>query len=235
MMTENRFQVSVIIPVFNCRDYIAETIESVLEQSVPAFEIIVVDSSTDETNDIIQKYSSHIRYIFQDKQGIGKARNQGIELARGNFFAHLDADDVWEKEKLALQEKAFLNDPDLDIAGTYMESFFSPELPQSIRNTIYCPPDPVPGFSASTIVVKREAFFRVGMYETHWKVGQDLNWFIRARETGLKERMIPEVLVRRRLHKTNTDRLNHQYSGERLQILKALLDRKRQKSKKQGI
>ena len=234
-MTSNRFRVSVIIPVYNCREYIAETLESVLEQSVPAFEIIVVDSSTDGTNGIIQKYRSHIRYVFQDKQGIGKARNQGIELARGDFFAHLDADDVWEKEKLSLQQKAFCNDPDLDIVGTYMESFFSPELPQSIRNTIYCPPDPVHGFSPSTSGVRRESFYRVGMYETQWKVGQDLNWFIRAREIGLKEGMIPEVLVRRRLHKTNTDRLNHKYSGERLQILKALLDRKRQKAKKQGI
>ncbi|MCK5838945.1 MAG: glycosyltransferase, partial [Bacteroidales bacterium] len=89
-MVENRFQVSVIIPVFNCREYIAETLESVLEQSFPAFEIIVVDSSTDGTSEIIQKYRSHIKYIFQDKQGIGKARNQGIVLARGNFFAHLD-------------------------------------------------------------------------------------------------------------------------------------------------
>ena len=139
MMTENRFQVSVIIPVYNCRDYIAETIESVLDQSVPAFEIIVVDSSTDETNEIIQKYISHIKYVFQEKQGIGKARNKGIELARGNFFAHLDADDVWEKEKLSLQQKAFYDDLDLDIIGTYMESFYSPELSQSIRNTIYCP------------------------------------------------------------------------------------------------
>lgn len=229
-MTDDNFRISVIIPVYNCKEYINETIISVLSQSYAPYEIIVIDSSTDGTWEVIRKYASKIRYIFQPKQGIGAARNAGINAAKGNFFAHLDADDIWMKEKLELQREAFLNDPHLDIAGTYMESFFSPELTEDEKKAVYCPPDPVPGFSASAIMVKKEAFFRTGLYETNWKVGQDLSWFIKTKEAGLKEIMIPKVLVRRRLHKTNTDLLNREYAFERVRILKASLDRIRNKN-----
>lgn len=228
-MIDSNFKISVILPVYNCKNYISETLDCVLNQSFPPYEVIVIDSSTDGTSEVIQKYSSKIKYLFQPKQGIGAARNAGVEMASGQYFAHLDADDVWIKDKLEIQRASFLDDPELDIAGTYMESFFSPELTGEDKKSVYCPPDPIPGFSASAILVKKEAFFRVGLYETHWKVGQDLNWFIRAKEMGLKEIMIPQVLVRRRLHKTNTDTLNKEFALERVRILKASLDRRRAK------
>lgn len=221
---------SVIIPAYNNGEYVREALESVLCQTFPPFEIIVVDSSDNETTEIIQEYKKHIKYVFQKKQGIGTARNLGVRLAQGNFFAHLDADDIWKKDKLMMQREAFSADPSLDIIGTQMESFLSPELDQATRKKLYCPPEPVPGYSASAMAVKSDAFFRVGMYETFWKVGQDLNWFIRAREAGLKEKMILTPLVLRRLHKTNTDQLNRLYKHERVRILKESLDRRRRKT-----
>lgn len=227
MKHDPNFQVSVIIPAYNNGEYIVEALESVLNQTLAPFEIIVVDSSTDDTSKMIQQYRNDIKYVFQEKQGIGMARNLGIRMAKGNFFAHLDGDDLWEKEKLAMQKEIFAADSAMDIVGTYMESFLSPELAQNIQMTLYCPTSQIPAFSASAIVVKRDAFYRVGMYETHWKVGQDLNWFVRAREIGLKEGMVSQSLVRRRIHKTNTDQLNQQYKYERVRILKEALDRRR--------
>jgi len=230
MSQKTDFRVSVVIPAYNNGDYLLEAIESVLNQTCPAFEVIVVDSSTDKTSEIAKKYSPPVRYKFQKKSGIGKARNLGLKIARGNYFAHLDADDIWAPDKLALQKEAFLRNSSLDIAGGYIEPFFSPELSQEDRKRIDCSPGPLPGFSASAIVVKKEAFFRAGWYPENWNVGQDLAWFIQARERGLKEIMIPQVLVRRRLHKSNTDFLNRDSGRERLLILKSALDRRRQTS-----
>ncbi|MFC1791690.1 glycosyltransferase family A protein [Gemmatimonadota bacterium] len=224
------FPVSVIVPVFNSGQYAAEALESVFDQTVRPLEIIVVDSSNDETRDILLGFGSRIRYLYQEKQGIGGARNLGIRSARGGYLAHLDSDDVWMREKLARQAAAFAEDPALEIVGTLMEPFFSPDTPQELRDRIHCSPEPVPGFSPSAIVVKKDAFGRVGPYGTHWKVGQELDWFIRAREAGLMEAVIPEVLVRRRLHGNNTDLLNRHHGVERVQILKAALDRKRKTS-----
>lgn len=227
-MSSEKFHISVIIPVFNCREYIGEAIESVLGQTFPPMEIIVVDDgSTDGTHEVVNKYKPRIKYIHQPNQGAAKARNTGVQESGGDYLAHLDADDVWLKEKLKLQMEAFSLDKDLEIVGAHMLSFFTPGLAPEIKNKIYCPPDPIPGFSASTIVVKRESFFRVGWYETQWKNGQDLDWFIRAREIKLKEAMIPEVLALRRLHTANSGIIQPQSGKNRLQILKESLDRRR--------
>ena len=133
MKHDQNFQVSVIIPAYNNGEYIVEALESVLNQTLAPYEIIVVDSSTDNTSKKILQYKNHIKYVFQKKQGIGMARNLGIRMAKGNFFAHLDGDDLWKKEKLAMQKEAFEAKPELDIIGTYIESFISPELPQNIQ------------------------------------------------------------------------------------------------------
>ena len=77
------------------------------------------------------------------------ARNLGIQMAKGNFFAHLDGDDLWEKEKLAMQKEVFAADSAMDIVGTYMESFLSPELAQNTKMTLYCPASQTPAFSAT--------------------------------------------------------------------------------------
>jgi len=232
-MKSDDIKVSVVIPVYNGGVYICETLESVLTQTFKPLEVIVIDSSDDESPGILKSFSSQICYFFQPRQGISSARNSGVKKARGNFLAHLDSDDIWAKEKLELQAEAFLEDPDLDIVGGLMEPFYSPELTDQDRAKIYCPPEPLPGFSASVITVKKGAFMKVGFYDTALKVGPDLDWFVRAREQHLKEKMIQRVLVRRRLHKTNTDILNRQYQKERVQVLKASLDRRRKGKKNQ--
>lgn len=107
--------VSVIIPIFNRKCYLSEAIESILNQSTPPHEVIAVDDgSTDGSAEVIQSFTS-VRYHFQQNRGVAVARNQGIELAQGNFFAFLDSDDRWMPDKLAQQLSAFAANPDLDI------------------------------------------------------------------------------------------------------------------------
>lgn len=103
-------RVSVIIPTYNRREYVQEAIDSALAQTFTDYEIIVIDDgSTDGTSEALQaRYGNRIHYEWQENQGESVARNRGIELARGEYIAFLDSDDLWHPEKLAKQIIGFV-------------------------------------------------------------------------------------------------------------------------------
>ena len=94
--------ISIVTPVYNSENYIEETIKSVLEQSYTDWEwILVDDGSADRSAEIIEQYNdSRIRLIRQKNKGAAAARNRGIEAAKGRYIAFLDADDIWDPNKL---------------------------------------------------------------------------------------------------------------------------------------
>ena len=98
--------VSVIIPTHNRASLVADAVKSVLNQTYNNIEIIVIDDgSTDDTRSVVTSLSGNIRYVFQEKQGPGVARNRGIDEATGDWIAFLDSDDLWLPDKLSLQFK----------------------------------------------------------------------------------------------------------------------------------
>lgn len=100
--------ISVIIPTFNYAEFISDAIDSVLAQTFKDFEIIVVDDgSTDNTKDILNKYSDNIKYYYQDNKGPASARNLGIKNASGSYICFLDSDDIFMPNKLKLQIDTF--------------------------------------------------------------------------------------------------------------------------------
>lgn len=101
-MHHDNFTISVIMPAFNAENYISEAIQSILHQTCPATEIIVIDDgSTDQTRKIAEKFSG-IRYHYQNNAGAAAALNQGSLLATSNHIAFISADDVWQPDKLQL-------------------------------------------------------------------------------------------------------------------------------------
>src|SRR5438067_1269450 len=96
--------VSIIIPVYNAKKYLEETLQSVLAQTFQQFEIILVDDgSTDGTSEIIEKFSDRAICLKNDHRGPASSRNLGLQAARGSFIAFLDADDLWLPTKLEKQ------------------------------------------------------------------------------------------------------------------------------------
>jgi teichuronic acid biosynthesis glycosyltransferase TuaG len=100
--------VSIITPVYNSEEFLEECIQSVLNQTLKDWELILVDDcSTDSSSRIINKYvalDSRIKlYSFNKNVGAGFARNKGIEISSERFIAFLDSDDYWHKNKLRLQ------------------------------------------------------------------------------------------------------------------------------------
>jgi len=128
-------RVSVVIPVFNLRDYLGLAIESALDQTLAPehVEVIVVDDgSTDGSGEVAERYSPRVRYARQDNRGLSAARNAGIRLSRGSFIAFLDADDRMLPEKLEAQLAAFASHPEVGLvySGWYYVDEAGARLPQ---------------------------------------------------------------------------------------------------------
>ena len=223
--------VSIIIPVYNRERYLAEAIESVLAQTYPAIELIVVDDgSSDRSAEVAQRYLPFVKYCFQPNGGTAAARNTGIALAQGEFLAFLDSDDIWTEDKLSRQMAAFTADPDLDAAFGYVKQFYSPELDDDFRQRIRCPEDAIAGYLSGTMLSKSTAFSRVGLFNTTLRIGVDIEWYSRIVDQNLKMTLLPDVIYLRRLHQTNIGN-SERYKDDLLQVIKAMLDRRRQTNK----
>ena len=225
--------VSVIIPAYKAKLYVAEAIESVLAQAYTHFEIIVIDDgSTDGSAEVVKQFSV-VQYCFQPNAGISAARNYGIERTQGDFFAFLDADDVWDKNKLTLQLTAFEENPGLDIVFGHVKQFYSPELTGTQKDkTLF--KELMPGYIPSTMLIKRDSFFRVGLFETHWKMGEFASWYLRSLEQGLQNLMLPDLVTWRRIHETNNGIKQRVSINDYVRIIKASLDRRRAAAQEQG-
>lgn len=118
-----RLMISIIIPLYNKAACIATALECVLAQTYQDFEIVVVDDgSTDDGASIVERYTdSRIRLIRQDNTGVSAARNRGIEEAKGEYVAFLDADDEWMPEYLEVQHQLTEKYPQCDVFATNYE------------------------------------------------------------------------------------------------------------------
>lgn len=125
--------VSVIIPSYNQARYVTYAIQSVLDQRIGDYEIIVVDDgSIDETRDVVSRFEGQIRYIYQENRGLGGARNTGIRAARGEFVGLLDADDQWLPDFMETMLSLATGHPEASIYYCYARSMDMEgrELPQ---------------------------------------------------------------------------------------------------------
>lgn len=226
-MSENLPLVSVIIPVYNGERYLRAALESIFAQSYRPIEVIVVDDgSTDDSGAIAQSFSE-VRYIQQKNQGVAAARNHGIEVAHGEFFAFLDQDDLWTPEKLKLQIDFFLNDPELGYSLTQQQFFLDPgaSLPAWFRKELLSTVHT--GWVLGTLVVRRSAFEQVGNFATGYSAASDGDWFFRAKALGIPMAVVPELLLRKRIHGANESGRAKEVLSELLKVVKSSLDRQR--------
>lgn len=222
--------ISVIIPAFNAQAYLSEAVESVLGQSRGRFEVIVVDDgSTDDTVRVAERYSDRVRYLYQENRGVGAARMRGVSGSRGPLLAFLDSDDRWVQEKTALQLARLEADPRLEAVFGHARQFLSPELDPRSLPAIRPETEVLPAQLSSAMLIRRDAFERVGSFEVAgaMKRAADVDWFARAVEAGLRFQMIPEVVYERRIHETNQSRVDKDLNLMRVRALKAALDRRR--------
>ena len=228
-MNQNKL-ISIIIPVYNTEKYVKEALDSIFSQTYKNFEIICIDDgSIDNSLSILESFGDKIQIIKNDKNhGTSESRNKGIHVAKGEFIAFLDADDVWTSNKLELQIKEFNNNSDLDISFTHMQCFISPELSEQAKSLRSCPSNPILGYVPSTAMIKRSSFDKVGYFDRKFKNVEFMDWINKAKEGSLNIEITKEVLLFRRIHETNLGIVDREHTrNDYLKVIKESLDRKR--------
>lgn len=222
-------RISVIIPVYNQAAYLAEAVDSVLRQSLPAAEVIVInDGSTDETAAVAARFGARLITVHQPNAGLGAARNAGIGLAHGDYLAFLDGDDWWEPAKLEQQHRLLAQQPQLDMVFGQCRQFVSPELPPEKRARISGDGSILNGVVAGGMLARRAVFEKNGLFATHFQIGEFIDWFSRAKDSGLTHVVTEDIVLHRRLHGENMSLKMKEHRGDYLAILRASLQRKRQ-------
>jgi glycosyltransferase involved in cell wall biosynthesis len=219
--------VSCIVPAYNAERHLGDALDSILGQSYGPLEVLVCDDgSTDGTRDVVNRYGARVRYLRQENAGPCAARNLGVAHASGEYYAFLDADDMWRPEKLARQMARFEARQELDYPVAHVENFVDAVEPAAGVSPALL--TALPGFSVVALVVRRQAFARVGGFDASLMHGSDTDWFLRADEAGTVGELLPDVLVRRRLHGGNRSlQFSARSRDEYLHIVKAALDRRR--------
>ena len=221
--------ISTIIPVHNGERFLAQAIDSVLAQSLPVSELIVVDDgSTDGTAAVAAGYGNSIKYVLQEQGGAAKARKTGIDLANGQYLSFLDADDLWLPDKLEKQLQAFDLHPDLQAVYGHMKQFAEKTPVQGLAaEKVEESCEILPGYSPCTLLIGRSVFLKVGYFATTWSVGEFIDWFARARDCGVKMLMLPDVVALRRLHDQNQGVQKADMRSDYALIVKKIIDRRR--------
>lgn len=184
----------MVIPAWNAARYLREAVEGVRAE-VPDAEILVVDDgSTDET---ARLDLGPVRRLGQAHAGVAAARKLGVAEARGELLAFCDADDLWVSGRMAPMLDALAEAPEQVVLGQ-LEEFLSPELPAGSR---VARPGRFPGWVCGAMLLRRETFLRIGPFDPQLQLGDHVEWLARARARGT--RMLPELVLRRRVHLHN--------------------------------
>jgi glycosyltransferase involved in cell wall biosynthesis len=220
--------ITAAIPVRDGEAYLAEAIESVLGQSLSCDQLIIVDNgSTDRSAEIAAGFGPAVEVVREPRPGIGAARNAALRAARGDYFAFLDADDLWEPRKTALQFAAFEAEPGLQLVFGHVRQFVSPDLAAGEAEGLRVPADPQPGQHIGAMLARRTAIEAIGPWPDDVRVSDGLTFLLRARELGLEEAMLDETVTRRRVHGGNHSIHNRDERAEFARHLKRSLDRRR--------
>jgi glycosyltransferase involved in cell wall biosynthesis len=218
---------SVIMAAYNAAAYIGEAISSVLEHTPSTVRLIIVnDGSTDSTAARARMFGARVTVIEQENQGIYSAQNRGIIESQSEWLTFLDADDLWTPDYLPKLMGAFRADPTLNIAFGHCLNFYSPDTDSSFRARVTCPPMPLAGMGTSTMLIRRTDFLRVGLFQAQWKMGTFMEWIARANALRLKQQVLEDVILLRRLHPNNTG-LRPDTHQQYARVLVELIRRKR--------
>ncbi len=218
--------ISVIVPAYNAARFLGEAIESIRAQRWEPLEILVVDDGSTDGTAAVAEGLEGVRLVRKENGGAASARNCGLKEARGEWIAMLDADDLWPADKLAVLAPRLLADEGLDVVtgriqyvrmdgAEWQEYRFENE-----ENT-------VSHIHLGAALYRKRAFERIGGFDESLRVGDDQDWWLRAREAGLRILILEEITLHYRLHGTNMTRGATAESLELIEVVRKSLQRRR--------
>lgn len=200
-------KVSVIIPAYNQGVYLGKAVQSVLDQTYPDFDIVIVDDgSTDNTADIARGFKDQrIRYIYQENRGLSAARNTGIQNSDGELLTFLDSDDLFFPDKLEVLVAELEQHPEvgfvagqavlIDENGNPLGEVFNTPLPEDPARLLLWNP-----LHVCSVMVRRLWIDRVGLFDERFRAYEDWDMWLRLARAGCPMRWTPHPVSMYRFH-----------------------------------
>ena len=210
--------ISVIITTYNRQNFLQTAIESVLKQRFQNFELLIIDDgSTDNTEKTVKSFRhKEIKYIYQKNQGVSSARNRGIKSAQAPFISFLDSDDTWKKNKLEIQYKTMLENPQYLLSHTEEIWYKNGKIlnPRKIHKkhhgNIFHQSLKLCAISPSTVLARKDLFNIIGLFDENLMVCEDYDLWLRF-TAGFPILLIPEALTIKQ--GGHSDQLSQKFTG----------------------
>jgi glycosyltransferase involved in cell wall biosynthesis len=215
--------ISVVIPAYNSGPLLAETLRSVLAQTLQPDEVLVIDDgSTDGTADVAESFGPPVRVFRRANARQGASRNFGVEQATSEWIAFVDHDDLWVPEKLERQMQALSANPKADLCYT-ARAHFDQDRGKG-RWQLIIPVPPAAGirkalfrnttFLPSSVVIRRSTFLAAGGFNTSFRIVEDWDLWLRLLNAGVQFAACQEPLMLYRVHSQNLSRTAQVWLGE---------------------
>jgi glycosyltransferase involved in cell wall biosynthesis len=195
--------ISIILPLYNGKELVKKSLDSVLSQTYSHWELIVVDDgSVDEGADFIALAYPQARIISQKNAGVAAARNRGIQHAKGDIIAFLDQDDEWLPSKLREQWDLLKKDPYCAFVTCNQSFFCQPgvTLPANFSEKLM---EEHRGLVPSALLIRKHALLSVNMFDESLEVSSDFDLIRRLRKANCKENNVNDLLLRKWYHGNN--------------------------------
>lgn len=227
----NPKKISVILPVYNGEPFLQECLESIINQTVPPDEILVIDDgSNDLSKSIIDKFEG-VTYIFQENAGVAAARNLGIKRANGDLIAFIDQDDLWISTSLEDRLDAFTKNQSNRIVIGKQQWFLDglDEIPKWVK------PEQMnqhlDGYLLGCALIDKNLFEDHGDFDTSFRFSSDFDWFFRIKDGGIPFHQTEAIVLKKRIHATNESRHAEASLKELSRVIFQSIKRKREQSK----
>ena len=225
MSEASNITVSVIMPAYNAEKFLEASINSALSQSIDSIEVIVVDDgSSDNTLQLAKSFGDKVRVFSRKNGGAAAARNYGVQQAKGDWVAFLDADDIWLPQNLEQQltnckgmvwshsDSVFIGD---GHDGTVRSSDLAPKyggevIPQLVVNNF---------IGTSTVMMKRDVYLEMGGFDESLRALQDWDLWLRM-ASKYELSYTPDVLAQYRVHAASTSRSARKTLPYHLEVIK---------------
>ena len=226
-------RVSVLIPCYNAGRYLSAALDSVLAQTYQDFEIIVVDDGSQDDSGAVAARYPRVRYFHNAHSGISVTRNLAISKAGGEILVFLDADDLWEPEKLEKQVAYLDSHPDCQLVYTLVRNFFDGDptaMTQRQEQLLNANMDNC----LVTCCIRRSLYETYGGYREDYAYGEDTHWVTRLWAAGINmKHCIPEALYLRRIHDSNISLSHRKVEQRDMMTLMADAIRQARKNRKE--
>ena len=220
--------VSAIVLSHDAGHFLGEALESVRTQTHQRIELIWVHNGpAGDGPSVAAEYDPDVTVAIQPNRGICAGRDAGLAVARGELIAFLDGDDTWEPRRTELMLAALAADPSLDLVLGHVEQFVDPVVPPEVAKRLSVREEVMPARMLSAMLAPRKTFDRVGPWHEDLERTDGLVWFMKARDLGMRERLLEDVVLRRRVHGANTGLQQGRDMGEYARTLKQRLDLRR--------